>query len=272
MIKNRKKIWGRMVAVTAAFSIIMASVIPAHAESSVTWKIVSQSINSENQYVYDGSKTDSTMPGLVVYKASGIWGYVNDGQVQTAVSGLYANNNGWFKIENGWVNFSAAGLQQAGTGWYSFSAGERVWTDNGIVLQNSSGWWYIADGKVDFSYQGFAGNSHGVWWVGPQAYAVSSTGGTKGKVNFNANGVEKDSTNAIDGGWYYVSGGCVDFAYTGIAQNSAGWWYIKNGKVDFSYNGASVNDSGIWYIKNGKVDFSYNGYAYGFRFSGGKAY
>ena len=60
-------------------------------------------------------------------------------------------------------------------------------------------------------------------------------------------------------GWWKVSGGAVDFSYTGIASNSGGRWYIKDGHVDFGYTGLAADDTYSWYINNGMVDTSYSG-------------
>ena len=60
-------------------------------------------------------------------------------------------------------------------------------------------------------------------------------------------------------GWFYLSGGKVDFSYTGIAPNAYGWWRIVNGAVDFTFTGLADNDYGWWYLQNGKLDFAYNG-------------
>lgn len=90
-----------IVACTAiGFSPVKAMV---YGSPSISWKSVSQTINSSNVYVYDGSKTDSTMTNAVLSKPSaGVWGYVNRGKVDTSVSGVYSNTNGFWRIENGW--------------------------------------------------------------------------------------------------------------------------------------------------------------------------
>ncbi len=84
-------------------------------------------------------------------------------------------------------------------------------------------------------------------------------------MDFTHNGVDKNKN-----GWWYVTGGKVNFSYTGVAnyKNANGWWYIKNGKVDFSYSGAASNKNGTWYVKGGMVRFI-NGMAAG---SDGKTY
>ncbi|MCD8207237.1 MAG: hypothetical protein LUD72_04785, partial [Bacteroidales bacterium] len=58
-------------------------------------------------------------------------------------------------------------------------------------------------------------------------------------------------------GWWYVTGGKVQFGFTGLAnyKNANGWWYIKGGKVDFTYTGRATNKNGTWNVVNGKVVF-----------------
>ena len=65
----------------------------------------------------------------------------------------------------------------------------------------------------------------------------------------------------LNGGWFYVRNGAVDYSYTGVAPNENGWWYVKNGKVDFSYTGIAQNEYGWWRIENGKVNFKFTGLA-----------
>ena len=50
----------------------------------------------------------------------------------------------------------------------------------------------------------------------------------------------------INGGWYYVANGAVDYSYNGVAQNENGWWKSTNGKVDFSFTGLAKNENGWW--------------------------
>ena len=75
-----------------------------------------------------------------------------------------------------------------------------------------------------------------------------------GAVDYSYTGVAPN-----ENGWWYVKNGKVDFSYTGIAQNEYGWWRIENGKVNFKFTGLAQNENGWWYLKDGKVDFSYNG-------------
>lgn len=65
----------------------------------------------------------------------------------------------------------------------------------------------------------------------------------------------------IDGTWYCVNNGKIEWDYTGIAENEYGWWRIVNGVVDFNCNSVEENEYGWWYIREGKVDFSYTGIA-----------
>lgn len=252
-----------LILLTAA--LVAVSALPAQAaetEATVTSRTVSQGINASDQYVYDGSKTDFTMPSLVLPK-TGIsqWGYVDKGRVQN-VNGLYPNWNGWWLIENGWVNFNANGILKAGNdGWFSLKEGKRQFKDHATVMNNANGWWYLQDGKVNFDYTGFARNDRGLWYV------------TDGKVDFSVTDVIKDTAGVFGeaGAWYYVKDSQIDLNATTIAQNSNGWWKITNGKVDFDYTGVARNENGYWLIKDGKVNFDANGWYQGFYFQGGKA-
>lgn len=275
----KKKALAKPAVMLLALMAVIISCVPAYAaEPSVTWKNVSQGINSSDQYVYDGTKTDPTMSDAVIQKSSGVWGYISNGKVDTSKYGIYPNCNGWWFVKYGWVDFSVTGVSKVrDEEWYSFAAGKRLITDHRTALKNDYGWWYLEDGKVNFDYQGFVQNENGVWWAGPQVYPAEGTnsGGTTGMVNLNAAGIEKDTRGIIEAGddscWYYVSGGRVDFSYTGVAKNYYGWFYVENGKVNFDYTGIAANSLGIWYVEDGKVTFNYTGYYHGYHFVNSKA-
>ena len=61
--------------------------------------------------------------------------------------------------------------------------------------------------------------------------------------------------------WWKITGGKVDFDYTGIAPNEYGWWRVKNGQIDFSFNSIASNEHGWFYLNGGKVDFGFTGVA-----------
>lgn len=128
-----------LTAVIAASSLVPAS---AATRGTVTWKSVSQEINSSNQYVYDGNKTDFTTSGRILMKGTVYGknsGYIENGKVNTSKSGVLPAGNGWFLVRNGWVDFSANGLKTVNGEVYSFSGGRRVFTDNEIVMQYGNG-------------------------------------------------------------------------------------------------------------------------------------
>lgn len=77
-----------------------------------------------------------------------------------------------------------------------------------------------------------------------------------GEIEYSYNGVAQN-----ENGWWKIKDGKVDFTFKGLAKNDNGWWYLKDGKVDFNYNGIVQNEYGWWKVTNGKVDFSYNGLA-----------
>ncbi len=296
--KLLKKIFSKkaMVMVLAGVT-VASSLTPAMAaettRGTVTSKVVSQSINSYNQYVYDGNKTDFTLSGRLLPAAKG-WGYIENGKVNTSKSGLFPSSNGWFIVRNGWVDFNTTGLKWLnGDNYYSFNAGKVVFTDNGIAmnLKGNSSWWYVKDGKIDKSFSGFAPNQNGIWRI------------DKGQVNFSYGGIWHDENSVFsenkaymyfkdgkfdvtantvaknENGWWKITNGQVDFNFNGLAKNDNGWWYIQGGRVpgisdvtgQSTFNGAVENDKGIWYVSGSKVDFGFNGNAYGFHFNGGKA-
>ena len=264
--KLLKKIFSKkaMVMVLAGVT-VASSLTPAMAaettRGTVTSKVVSQSINSYNQYVYDGNKTDFTLSGRLLPAAKG-WGYIENGKVNTSKSGLFPNSNGWFVVRNGWVDFNTTGLKWLnGDNYYSFNAGKVVFTDNGIAmnLTGNSSWWYVKDGKIDKSFSGFAPNQNGIWRI------------DKGQVNFNYSGVIKDpcGITSSGAGWVYFSGGKFNPTANSVEKNDNGWWKITNGQVDFNFNGLAQNSKGTWLIQGGKVNFDYNGFGYGCWIQGG---
>jgi len=147
-----KKLFSKKVMAMVLSGITVASCLtPAMAaettRGTVTWKSVSQEINSSNQYVYDGSKLDFTISGRVL-PASTFWGYIENGKVNTSKNGVYGNMNGWWLVKNGKVDFSAEGLKTVGGTIYSFAGGKRVFTDNETVLQyGNKDWRYMTDGE-----------------------------------------------------------------------------------------------------------------------------
>ena len=301
-----KKLFSKKVMAMVLSGITVASCLtPAMAaettRGTVSWKSVSQGINSSNQYVYDGNKTDFSLTGRILSKGDSK-GYIENGKVNASKNGLLPALDGWYLITNGWVNTSYSSLKWiSGDNYYSFKNGKLVMTDNRTVLKlddGSNSWWYVTNGKIDKSFTGFAANENGIWRV------------ESGKVNFDYTGIWYDknsefsenaaylyfkngkldtSANTVaknENGWWKITNGQVDFKFTGLAKNDNGWWYIKNGRVpgvsDVSgqptFEGAVENSNGIWYVKGSKVQMwyskdnpGYTGTAYGFRFVNGKA-
>ena len=102
--------------------------------------------------------------------------------------------------------------------------------------------YYAKNGVEDTSFTGFA--RYGSDWY----YVV------KGKVDTSKKDVLKGTVNGTNG-WWYVSGGKVQFVDS-VEKNSNGWWAIRNGKVDFNYTGFAKNSNGWWYCEKGKVTFN----------------
>lgn len=178
--------------------------------------------------------TPSTLNGLV-QGPDGKWAMYKNGKVDKSATGVFQNNNGWWRVENGYVNFKANGIYQNRNGWWKTTNGKVTFKETG-VFQNGLGWWRVKDSKVDFKAQGIYQNKQG-WWKT-----------TDGKVTFKENGVFQN-----ENGWWKVKDSKVDFKFTGIASNKNGSWYIKDGKVDFKKNGKVKYNNKTYTIKNGKV-------------------
>ncbi len=151
--------------------------------------------------------------------ADGNWYYYSDNAVDTAYTGLAANQNGWFMVVNGKVDFGYTGLAANENGWFMVVSGAIDFGYTGLAA-NENGWFMVVNGKVDFGYTGLAANQNG---------------------------------------WFMVVNGKVDFGYTGLAANENGWFMVVNGKIDFEYNGVVFNEFGGWYVQSGKINFAYTG-------------
>lgn len=279
------------IALTVAGIVTASSLTPALAATSratMSWKEVSQTINSSNQYVYNGNQFDFSLSGRLLPAADG-WGYVENGKVNTSKSGVFHSVNGWYLVTNGWVDFNTSGIKWIdGDNYYSFDHGKWVLTDN-LVLSYGGTRWYVKDGKIDKSFNGFAANAEGIWKITNGQVDTSYTNVVNNPGGFASNGVylyfkngqfqpNAETIANNENGWWVIRNGQVDFSANGVFkkiktenETSDSWWYCEGGKVIFTYNGAALNGNGIWYISGGKVDFNYNGIAYGFNFSGGHA-
>ena len=59
-----------------------STVLAKAAEAEVKWKVVTQEINEEQQYVYDGDKPDVTINGVFPDQTGNQWGFVDQGVVK----------------------------------------------------------------------------------------------------------------------------------------------------------------------------------------------
>lgn len=172
----------------------------------------------------------------------GKWAIYKNNKVDTSATGIFQNENGWWRVENGYVNFKANGIYQNEYGWWKTTNGKVTFKETG-VFQNENGWWRVKDSKVDFKANGIYQNKNG-WWKT-----------TNGKVTFKETGVFQN-----ENGWWRVKDSKVDFKANGIYQNQYGWWKTTNGKVTFKENGVFQNEHGWWVVKDSKVDFNANGF------------
>lgn len=70
---------------------------------------------------------------------------------------------------------------------------------------------------------------------------------------FKFRNIQNNALNRIDGTWYYIVDGKVNYDFKGLVKNEYGWWYVQKGEIDFSYNGKASNQYGTWNVVNGKV-------------------
>ena len=208
-----------------------------------------------NWFYYKDGKVDTAYTGLAANEYG--WWYVEAGRINFNVTGLVNDSTyGWWYVENSQINFNYTGLVQNAYGWWYVENGAINFNATGLA-QNEYGWWYVENGQVNFNYTGLAANEYGWWYV------------ENGQINFNYTGLA-----ANEYGWWYVEGGKINFNYTGLAANEYGWWRVEGGKINFNYTGLALNEYGWWYVEGGKINFNYNGYAayYGvtYRVEGGK--
>ena len=229
------------------------------------WYVVNSKVNGGNTvaknangwWAVRGGKVDFNYTGFAA-NANGWW-YAENGRVKFDKNDVLkgsANNDaskagveGWWLVRGSKVT-KATTVAKNSNGWWRIEDGMVNFKYNGVA-KNEYGWWYLKDGKVNFGYTGFGSNENGWWYV------------EKGQVKFNKDDVIKGVANneagkAGEDGWWLVRESKVRKETT-VAKNSNGWWYISGGKVDFNYTGLGTNNNGTWYIRNGKVDFSYNG-------------
>ena len=193
-----------------------------------------------------------------VSKASnGKWYYYKNGNIDWSYTGLANNSNGWWYINKGIVDFNYTGLVAYRNDWYYVGNGKFQRDYNG-VCRNENGDWIVSKGKVNFNYTGLYSCNNVQSYHGEEIKFE----GLKYFKNGRYNTTSTDVVKALDGNWYYIHKGTIDYTANTVAKNSSGWWYIRRGKVDFGYNGIAKNEYGDWIIRNGKVQFNKEGVIY----------
>ena len=145
--------------------------------------------------------------------------------------------------------------------WYTFKKNSnKIYTNYTGIANNKYGWWRVVKGKVNFKANG----------VNKQTWVIRD-----GKATLEKNYKYKqydcnDLTvkQAPDGNWYAFDGNQIAWDYTGIAPNGNGWWRIVRGRLDWNATGVYSNNNGQFYVENGKVNFA----KYGIVNSNGKVY
>ena len=131
---------------------------------------------------------------------------------------------------------------------YTTTKTEKIYmfdkSKTGIQKYNNA-LYFVKNGVQYTSFTGFA--KYGNNWY----YVV------KGKVDTTKKDVLKGTVNG-ESGWWFVSGGKVQFIDS-VEKNSSGWWCIQKGKVNFNFTGIAKNSLGSWYCKGGQVQFDYSG-------------
>lgn len=128
--------------------------------------------------------------------------YYTNGKIDTSVTTVAQNSNGWYFVKDGYV-------------------ADYYWG----LAKNQYGWWVCEAGKVNFNAKtGFYGlalsdTEYGWFWC------------EGGQLQEKKNAVLKDP---YDGSWRYVKDGRWIENYNGLAANSNGVWRIVDGVVDFT--------------------------------------
>ena len=214
-------------------------------------------------YIY----ADTSYTGVTKY--SGSLYYVKKGVVDKSFTGFAKYDSKWYYVEKGLItlttNTIAKGAVNGETAWWNVKNSVVVFSDT--VAKDSKGDWYaIIKGKSDGSYSGFLSDGKDWWYVQNGRLTFDKTGVYKGTINgktgwYYAEGSKytkatKIAKNQVNGTWWRVKDGTLDFSFTDFYQNDTGWWYCKNGQVMFEntgvYKGTINGKTGWWYVKNGK--------------------
>ena len=68
-----------------------------------------------------------------------------------------------------------------------------------------------------------------------------------------------ETLKKINGKWYYVKNGVIDFSFTGLTKYNNTWFYVYKGVVNFNSETLVKYNTRWYYVKNGRVDFKYTG-------------
>lgn len=190
-------------------------------------------------YLFQDGNVNTAYTGL--YEWNGKWVCIVAGKVDYSYTGLVLFNDIWWYVNGGVVDFDYTGLVEYGGAWWCVAGGQVNFDYTGLVFFNGV-WWYVTGGMVDFNYTGLV-LYNDVWWcvIG-------------GAVNFDYTGLVL--YNDI---WWYVTGGAVDFGYVGLVFYGDAWWCVSGGAVNFDYTGLVEYGGTWWYVTNGLVDFNYTG-------------
>ena len=187
-------------------------------------------VSGKWRYVKNG-ELNSTYTGLVKH-TDGKYYYVKSG-VKTSFNGLVKYNSKWYYVKDGVVNTSYTGLVKHTDGKYYYVKSGVKTSFNGLVKYNSK-WYYVKDGVVNTNYTGLVKHTDGKYYY------------VKSGVKTSFNGLVKYNSK-----WYYVKSGVVNTSYTGLVKHTDGkWYYVKKG-VKTSYTGTVTYNGKKYKVKNG---------------------
>ena len=214
--------------------------------------------NYETHLVVNGvvdTKVDTSVNGLV--KSNGVFVYIKDGAICNDHT-LAKYNGEWYRVNEGTVSYT-----------------------DGIVEYNGKEY-YVEDGKVNFGFTGFKrvwdDQEYEYYYVvirngvvdrNKQSYAdgVAQLGGTLGyfKDGYLANACYLVKYNNQ---WWYFMGGVVMDEFDIVVSYNGADYYLSNGCIDFSYSGLAYADYygedeeyyGLFLIEKGVAVMDLTGY------------
>ncbi|MBR5203113.1 MAG: hypothetical protein IKW45_07600, partial [Clostridia bacterium] len=199
-----------------------------------------------------------TYTGL--YKVSGKWRYVKNGELDNTFTGLVKYSGKWYHVKAG-VKTTYTGLVKHTDGKYYYVKSGVKTSFNGLVKYNGK-WYYVKDG-VKTTYTGLVKHTDGKYYYVKNGVKTSFNGLVKynSKWYHVKDGVKTTYTGLVkhtDGKYYYVKSG-VKTSFNGLVKYNGKWYYVKSGVVNTSYTGLVKHTDGKYYYVKKGVKTSYTG-------------